>query len=58
MGLPLTPAQESEVLAQAASILRRRTTPGRERQFHQARLLLLAVAMKLRTSADKTTKGT
>lgn len=40
---------DADTLARAAGILRRLTPAGREKQFEDARVLLLAMAIKIRS---------
>lgn len=47
-------ADDAQVLSRAAGILRKHVPPGREKQFEDARLLLLAMAIKIRTERAKT----
>jgi hypothetical protein len=50
---PNRPTDDAAVLAAAAGILRRRTPVGREQQFESARVLLLALAIKIRSETAK-----
>ena len=51
---PNRQADDARTLANAAGILGKHVPAGREKQFEDARLLLLALALKIRTERAKT----